>query len=180
MSEKINAFIDKVLTKIHLIKFRELIIYVIVGGLTTVVDWVVFWLLDKIISPVALPDIIKLITPNIIPYTIAWFAAVVFSFFANKLLVFRYGKGNNAKTFVGFLVSRILSLAIAIAFDIVLTSEIVGICMNKYVVKLISSVVVVIFNYVIGKWVVFRKNKKTEEVQEQTEPEQTSEEKTGQ
>ena len=159
MSEKINALIDKILTKLNLIKFRELIIYIIVGGLTTVVDWAVFFLLDKIIPPIPIPEIIELVTPNIIPYTIAWFAAVVFAYFANKLLVFRYGKGNNAKTFISFLVSRILSLAIAIAFDVVLTSEIVGICMNKYVVKLISSVVVVIFNYVVGKWIVFRKNK---------------------
>lgn len=159
MSEKINALIDKILTKLNLIKFREFIIYIIVGGLTTVVDWAVFFLLDKIIPPIPIPEIIELVTPNIIPYTIAWFAAVVFAYFANKLLVFRYGKGNNAKTFISFLVSRILSLAIAIAFDVVLTSEIVGICMNKYVVKLISSVVVVIFNYVVGKWIVFRKNK---------------------
>jgi putative flippase GtrA len=159
MSEKINALIDKILTKLNLIKFRELIIYIIVGGLTTVVDWAVFFLLDKIIPPIPIPEIIELVTPNIIPYTIAWFAAVVFAYFANKLLVFRYGKGNNAKTFISFLVSRILSLAIAIAFDVVLTSEIVGICMNKYVVKLIPSVVVVIFNYVVGKWIVFRKNK---------------------
>ncbi len=176
MSEKINAFIDKVLTKIHLIKFRELIIYVIVGGLTTVVDWVVFWLLDKVISPIDLPDIIELITPNIIPYTIAWFAAVVFAYFANKLLVFRYGKGNNAKTFVSFLISRILSLAIAIAFDVILTSEMVGICMNKYVVKLISSVVVVLFNYVVGKWIVFKKNKKESDTEQvETEGEKTDE-----
>ena len=170
MSEKINALIDKILTKLNLIKFRELIIYIIVGGLTTVVDWAVFFLLDKIIPPIPIPEIIQLITPNIIPYTIAWFAAVVFAYFANKLLVFRYGKGNNAKTFISFLVSRILSLAIAIAFDVVLTSEIVGICMNKYVVKLISSVVVVIFNYVVGKWIVFRKNKneQTGENQETT------------
>ena len=159
MSEKINALIDKILTKLNLIKFRELIIYIIVGGLTTVVDWAVFFLLDKIIPPIPIPEIIELVTPNIIPYTIAWFAAVVFAYFANKLLVFRYGKGNNAKTFISFLVSRILSLAIAIAFDVVLTSEIVGICMNKYVVKLISSVVVVIFNYVVGRWIVFKKNK---------------------
>ena len=172
MSEKINAFIDKLLTKLHLIKFREIIIYVIVGGLTTVVDWAVFFLLDKIIPPIPIPEIIELINPNIIPYTIAWFAAVVFAFFANKLLVFRYGKGNNAKTFISFLVSRILSLAIAIAFDVVLTSEIVGIGMNKYVVKLISSVVVVIFNYVIGKWIVFRKNKK----EDPAEPDNTVEE----
>ena len=170
MSEKINALIDKILTKLNLIKFRELIIYIIVGGLTTVVDWAVFFLLDKIIPPIPIPEIIELVTPNIIPYTIAWFAAVVFAYFANKLLVFRYGKGNNAKTFISFLVSRILSLAIAIAFDVVLTSEIVGICMNKYVVKLISSVVVVIFNYVVGKWIVFRKNKneQTGEDQETT------------
>lgn len=176
MSEKINAFIDKVLTKIHLIKFREIIIYVIVGGLTTVVDWVVFWLLDKMIPPVPLPDLIKLITPNIIPYTIAWFAAVVFAFFANKLLVFRYGKGDNAKTFISFLISRILSLAIAIAFDIVLTSELVGICMDKYIVKLISSVFVVVFNYVVGKWIVFRK-KKNEELQKTEESEKIEGEK---
>ena len=74
----INKIIDVVLNALHLSKYREQIVYLGVGGGTTVVDWVVFALLWAV-----LPDLSHLpffsAFPNAIPYTAAWAAAFCLS-----------------------------------------------------------------------------------------------------
>ena len=51
----LNKMIDAVLKFFHLERFKELIVYIVIGGLTTVVDWLVFALMDpgKIIAALA-------------------------------------------------------------------------------------------------------------------------------
>ena len=172
--EKLHNFINKVLEKLHLLKYKEIILYLIVGGLTTVVDWTVFTLFDlfipKIQNPGPVLDFIHKITPNIAAYTIAWFAAVVFAFFANKFLVFEAGKDNATKQFFAFLLSRIGTLIFSVAFDFVFTSEMVGLMWNKYLVKAIGSIVVIIVNYVFGK-LIFKKKKEEPETAKPSEGE---------
>ena len=46
----INKIIDIVLNALHLSKYREQIVYLFVGGGTTVVDWVVFALLWAVLA----------------------------------------------------------------------------------------------------------------------------------
>ena len=60
------------------IKYKELITYVVFGGLTTVVNLIVFKL-----AGMALGD-----ERYLISNTIAWIAAVIFAFITNKLWVF--------------------------------------------------------------------------------------------
>lgn len=163
MVEKINGFIDKLLTKIHLIKFREQLLYVIVGGLTTVIDWGVFALLERLLPPVSDSFFLFKLSPYIIQYTVAWCAAVLFAYWASKYFVFEVSTGNAAKQFIEFVLSRLLSLGISLLFDVILSGEKVGIRMNPYIAKLISSVVVIIVNYITNKWVVFRKKKTASE-----------------
>ena len=169
--EKLHNLINKILTKLHLIKYKEVILYLIVGGLTTVVDWTVFTLFDlfipKIQNPGPVIDFINKITPNIAAYTIAWFAAVVFAFFANKFLVFEAGKEHGTKQFFAFFFSRLGTLVFSIGFDFMFTSEMVGLMWNKYIVKAIGSIVVIVLNYIFGK-VIFKKHKETTQIQEET------------
>lgn len=178
--EKLNGFITKVLQKLHLEKYKEIILYLIVGGLTTVVDWVVFTLFDlfipKIDNPGKVLEFIHRITPNIAAYTIAWFAAVVFAFFANKFLVFEAGKANAGKQFFAFTGSRLGTLIFSIAFDFVFTSSLIGLEWNKYLVKAVGSIVVIIVNYIFGK-LIFKKKKEEvpTETEEKTETEPVNE-----
>ena len=175
--EKLNNFITKILTKLHLVKYKEIILYLIVGGLTTVVDWVVFVLLSELIPPIQNPgpflDFVHKITPNIVAYSLGWFAAVIFAFFANKFLVFEAGKENGKKQFFAFLLSRIGTLIFSIAFDFIFTSEAVGLLWNRYLVKAVGSIVVIILNYIFGKLIFKKKDKK--EDQEQIQEENTEE-----
>ena len=58
-----------------LLKNKEVIMYLIFGVLTTVVNWIVYSLTVNSLS---------MTVSNIL----AWFAAVIFAFFTNKLFVF--------------------------------------------------------------------------------------------
>lgn len=160
MVEKINAFLNKLLTKLHLVKFKEQVLYIIVGGMTTVIDWGVFALLKMLIPPMEGYFFLFRLSPYIIQYTFSWIAAVVFAYWASKYFVFEYGSGDNERQFVEFVLSRLLTLGISILFDVIFSGEKVGLQWNPYLVKMISSIVVVIINYVTNKWIVFNKKRK--------------------
>ncbi len=150
------------ITKIKelIIKYKELIIYVLFGGLTTVVNLSVFALFSLILG-----DERYLIT-NVI----AWFAAVVFAFITNKIWVFESKSWNArvlAKEVPSFFSARIFSFIFEEAglfflVDIlsmgelsvkILSFEISG----ELIAKAIVGVLVVVINYVFSKLVVFKK-----------------------
>ena len=145
-----------------ILKYKELIVYVIFGGLTTVVNLVVFTL-----SGMVLGDERYLIS-NII----AWFAAVIFAYITNKLWVFESKSWDIRvllKEIPSFFAARVLSFLIEeaglfvfvdlLSFkDIslkILSFELGG----ELIAKAVLAVIVVVLNYVFSKLVIFRKKK---------------------
>jgi len=127
-------------------------LYLIVGVFTTVINLGVYYGLYFVLqSP---PDTSFLI--QIINF-IAWLVAVIACFFPNKFYVFRskfQGGKHTWKEFVSFICSRIATLLL----------ETVGIyvfCtllnLSAVIIKPVLAVLVVIFNYVLGKILVFGK-----------------------
>jgi putative flippase GtrA len=141
-------------------RYRELILYVILGAATTLVDFSVYYPLYF-----ALPD-----TPlyTVVANTVAWICAVVFSFFANKFIVFS-DKDKTPKIvivqFVSFAGARLLSLGLETLFllggNALLDTmpQHISAGLVRYLPKLISQVFVVIANYIISKFFIFRKRK---------------------
>lgn len=143
-----------------LVKYKELIVYVIFGGLTTVVNLAVFEL-----SGLALGD-----ERYLISNVIAWFAAVVFAYVTNKLWVFE-SKSWRAKVLLKeiptFFAARVFSFLFEEAglfvlvdllsfrkFSVTVLSYSFG---GEFIAKVILAVAVVIMNYVFSKLIVFRK-----------------------
>ena len=62
-------------------KYKEIILYIIVGVLTTAVSFSVQWLFTDVI-------LVNVVTKATIASIIAWITSVLFAFFANKLIVF--------------------------------------------------------------------------------------------
>lgn len=153
----LNKIIDSVLKFLHLEKFKEIIVYIVIGGLTTVVDWAVFALTDLILPQFGGAFFEKF--PNAIEYSAAWAAAVIFAYFTNKYLVFE-AQGRSFAEFCKFVLSRIFTLFVSLAGDFLLCGVL---SMNKYLAKLIIAVIVVILNYITSKLLVFTKKKKTED-----------------
>lgn len=153
----LNKIIDAILGVLHLTKYKEQIMYLFVGGGTTVVDWIIFTILVFV-----LPDLSALpffnIFPNAIEYTVAWAGAVLFAYWASKYFVFETAKKEGFSQFMRFVGSRLLTLALSLVGDLLLTGLL---HMNEFVAKLIISVAVVIINYITSKLLVFN-HKETE------------------
>lgn len=132
-------------------RYEELIRYVFFGGLTVLVSWGSYAVF------VALG-----IDPNI-SNAASWLCAVLFAFVVNKYWVFM-SKDSSAKKiaseFAQFFGSRILTGIIAIVLFPILVH--VGVDQDLFglenmVTKLIVSVVEIVLNYVLSKYLVFRK-----------------------
>ncbi len=129
-------------------KYRELICYLIVGALTTAVSLGVYWLATaKLLDP---EDPVKLQIANVV----SWIAAVTFAYFANRTVVFRSKNGQVAKEAGAFFLSRVGTLLL----DMGIMFVAVTLCgMGDKLAKLIVQFVVIAANYLLGKFVVFRK-----------------------
>lgn len=131
-----------------IIKYREILVYIIVGGLTTVVNWGAFYLLSLVLDS-AVPW--KLALNN----TISWIAAVLFAYPLNRKWVFQSKNPEVFKEFCGFTASRISTWIIEIVIMYICVDLLKW---NQYLSKyLIASVVVIVLNYVFSKMLVFRK-----------------------
>lgn len=159
MTQKLRALIDKILTALHLIKYKEQILYLAVGGGTTVVDFIVYTLFVLFVPPVG-GEFIQRISPNILSYAVAWFVAVIFAYVFSRLFVFEETGEKVLPQFLKFFGSRVITLAISIVGDIVLCGDYALVPVkNPFLAKIIISVAVVIINYITSKLLVFNRKK---------------------
>lgn len=120
---------------------KEGINYLIVGGLTTVVSIVSYYLL-------------RLVIENYIVCTVlSWIVAVIFAYFTNRKYVFHSKEKNLFKEFSTFIFSRILSL-IAEVLVMFLLVDIISI--NDKIAKIVVQVIVIVLNYIFSKLFVFK------------------------
>ena len=155
MVKFINKIVDAVLGFLHLSKFKEQIMYLGVGVLTTLVDWAVYALFVLFVPSVG-GEFLQAISPNILSYSIAWLVAVIFSYVASKLLVFKPTSESVCREFAKFFGSRAITLALSIAGDIFLSGDYAIVKIeNPFIAKFIISVAIIIINYITSKWLVF-------------------------
>ena len=129
---------------------KEIVSYLIVGVLTTVVSFVTYFILTRtFLDP---SNAIKLQIANII----SWVAAVTFAYITNRIFVFESKNKNIFLEILLFVLARVLSLAMDmgcmfIVVTLLKRSDIIG--------KIVSQVVVTIANYLLSKLIVFRHKK---------------------
>ena len=129
-------------------KNEELWNYLIVGGLTTIVSIVSYYICVRTFLNPNVP--IELQIANII----SWIIAVIFAYFANRIYVFKSKEKNIMKEATSFVSSRIITLLL----DMLCMFIIVTI-LNLYdlIGKIVSQIIVTIGNYIISKLFVFKK-----------------------
>ena len=127
-------------------KYEEIISYLFFGGLTTLVNYIVY-----------LPCYNLLHLSGAVSNIIAWMAAVAFAYLTNKPFVFK-SHDWSAKTVIPeltkFVSCRIGSGLLETVIIFVLVD---CLALNGNLIKLATSVLVVIVNYVASKLLVFRK-----------------------
>ena len=141
-------------------RFREMLIYIVFGVLTTLVNWTVYYLLTAIFAPEAYPDgnAMKAFILNS-ANAAAWILSVLFAFFTNKKYVFKSEEKQvgAVREFFLFVSARVMSYLL---FDLLLYNLCVfALGIDHKLVKLLMNVLVVIFNYFASRFVVFRKEK---------------------
>ena len=139
---------------------KEIINYIIFGVLTTVVNFAVFWLFNRLLGK----------NYYLVSNIIAWIVAVAFAYITNKIWVFESKVTKPkalAKEIVEFFIARLLSLGVEEAGLLILvdlmkfkdlnfnlfTFTITG----ELIAKVILAVVVVILNYIFSKFIIFKK-----------------------
>jgi len=134
-----------------LVKYREIIVYLIVGVLTTLVSWAASFILKLFLDP-------ELVFQNFLINTGGWVAGVCFAYPANRIFVFRSTNPNILAEFLGFSASRLSTWVL----DILVMALTVNVfSMDYWIAKIfISSVLVTVLNYVISKLLIFRKKEK--------------------
>lgn len=132
-------------------KYEEIIAYLIVGVLTTLVSWGACWIAEATILN---PDIEW---QNAVINTIGWVAGVLFGYVTNRKYVFKSTNPNIFKEFAQFAGARVSTWILDIVIMYVTVNMIQ---MNYWIAKIfISSVLVMVANYVFSKIFVFKKNK---------------------
>lgn len=129
-------------------KYREVIMYLIFGVLTTVVSLAIYYgLVYTIIDP---QNGFLLQVANFV----SWFGAFIFAYVTNRKFVFQSHETNKVKEALSFAGARLVTLFMDMAIMFIGVTLLHG---NDKIIKLISQVVVIVANYIFSKIFVFRK-----------------------
>lgn len=132
-----------------LTKYREIIIYLIVGVMTTIVSWAACFLLERfLLNP-------EISWQNFVINSLGWVVGVSFSYPLSRRWVFRSKNPRVIKEFLGFAASRLSTWILDL---VVMWVTVNAMGMNYWIAKIfISSVLVTIINYVCSKLLIFNK-----------------------
>lgn len=165
---KKESFIGKIIDKLFT---EEIVTYVFFGVLSTVVNFICFYLFKKLFIAVGWDGIFNALIPDgsalqkffiggtdyLDANFIAWIITVVFAFVTNKLWVFRsksWKLSVAGKEFTAFMGARVFSFVIETLMMFVLVTIM---SVNDMISKIIVGVVVVILNYIFSKLFIFKK-----------------------
>ena len=133
------------------IKHREIIVYLIVGVMTTVFAWAIRFLWNIVFyAGTAHPLPIQTTILTIVEFI----AGVSFAYPTNRKWVFRSTNPNILKEAAGFVSARLTTLAIQMLLNLVIINLL---HVNFYIATVVIGIIVVILNYVFSKLLVFRK-----------------------
>lgn len=126
-------------------KYKEVLLYLFFGGLTTVVgvgSFVLFYQAG---------------INELIANLFSWILAVTFAYVTNSIWVFEArpaGWAERLRQMAGFFGGRLATLAME---EAVLAIGVTWLHGNAAAVKILAQILVLIGNYIISKWIVFRK-----------------------
>lgn len=122
-------------------KYKEQLLYIVFGIATTLVNFIVYFLLSKLGFTTAVST------------AFAWFLSVLFAFFTNRKYVFKAEKNGFFNQLFSFFSMRIATGAIDVLIMILFVDVLE---FNDLVIKISSNVLVIILNYIFSKFLVFK------------------------
>ena len=135
-------------------KYKEIFNYLVVGALTTVVSLASKWIL--LFTVLDAKDAFQLQLAVII----SWICAVIFAYFTNRIFVFYSQNKNILKEMIKFFGARVLTLVMEM---VIMWFFVTLLKLNTdtwvMIWTIITQVLIMIFNYIFSKLIVFKKNK---------------------
>ena len=126
-------------------KYRKIILFIVFGVLTTGINYVSYYLLTRWAG-------LALVPANIA----AWILAVLLAYATNLKWVFN----SSAKVFLRILREFVEFITARVAMGLLDTVSMLalayGLSMDDMLAKILVNVLVIIVNYLLSKWVVFR------------------------
>lgn len=155
--------------------YRKLFMYLVSGGLTTLTNWGVYILVDKLMNTDLSITVfgLSIALSVAVKTTLGWICSVLVAYFLNRITVFR-SKGSVIRELIAFAGARIIVffvIELAVFYLMLWACEgMTGVPVStelffigplsityEYIVKLANSVFVVIVNYIMSKLMVFKK-----------------------
>lgn len=131
---------DKIILLLR--QYREIIAYLIFGVLTTLVNIVVYFVANNLLS-------INYLISNFL----AWFISVLFAYITNRAYVFESTSSQFIKEAIKFFGSRLTTGLV----DMVLMWLLVSfIPINDILIKTLVNIIVIVLNYIFSKLFVFK------------------------
>lgn len=128
-------------------KHEEIINYLIIGILTTIVSLTTYYLcVYTFLNP---NNELELLLANII----SWIFAVTFAYFTNRIFVFK-SKNSKLQEIIKFYLTRIFSLLLDSGLMFLFVNVL---HYNDKIIKIIVQFIIVIVNYLISKLIIFKK-----------------------
>lgn len=129
-----------------LIRYKSMILYIVFGVLTTAVNVAVYWLATRLLN-----------CSVTVSTVLAWILSVLFAYAANRTWVFESHASEMKevmKEIISFFLARLSTGLLDMLIMYVFAETL---AMPDMPVKIASNVIVIILNYVLSRFLVFRK-----------------------
>ena len=145
------------------IDIKEIIRFVFVGGIATIIDFVVMSLFIYIVNSGSFDNFLqvfisgKQLSPTwvvVIGTGLGFVVSLLFNYLLSCIFVFNDGKqSNTGKNFGLFVILSLVGLGIHL-LGMYIGYDLLGI--NEWIIKIILTMVVMIFNYITRKKFIFK------------------------
>lgn len=122
--------------------FSDFFLYLIVGGIATIVEWIIFYILNSLFYLHYIPS-------TIIAYIISTFS----NWAAGRLLVFK----RSEKGFVAEIFSIYAASIIGLLLNLVIMWMMIDfVNTNTMIAKVVATILVFLWNYIVRKTIIYK------------------------
>ncbi len=120
---------------------KDFLLYLIVGGIATVTEWVLFFILDKISFHYTLATVI------------AYILSTFVNWFAGRILVFKENKQSVLKEILEIYITSIIGLLLNLA---IMWAAVELLAFNEMFSKMSATAIVFFYNFLVRKLLIYK------------------------
>ena len=122
--------------------FSDFFLYLIVGGIATIVEWIIFYILNSLFYLHYIPS-------TIIAYIISTFS----NWAAGRLLVFKRSEKGFVAEIFSIYAASIIGLLLNLAIMWVIIDFVNA---NSMIAKIVATILVFLWNYIVRKTIMYK------------------------